>query len=103
MVFCHRRHAVVNLFVLFYLKKGQVKSPILHNTRDGSEFCVPKILVSETWALGRVGGGRGIPGSTPCMKHRLLKCKLVVEINLGGGIVLRVVFQVLPLPFMKPA
>ena len=35
--FCHRRHAVMNL--IFF--KGQVKSPILHNTRDGSEFYVP--------------------------------------------------------------
>ena len=28
------RHAVMILFFFFY--KGQVKSPILHNTRDGS-------------------------------------------------------------------
>ena len=35
--FCHRRHAVMILFFF----KGQVKSPILHNTRDGSEFYVP--------------------------------------------------------------
>ena len=36
--FCHRmRHAVIILFFF----KGQVKSPILHNTRDGSEFNVP--------------------------------------------------------------
>ena len=35
--FCHRRHAVMILFLF----KGQVKSPILHNTRDGSEFYVP--------------------------------------------------------------
>ena len=34
---CHRRHAVMILFFF----KGQVKSPILHNTRDGSEFYVP--------------------------------------------------------------
>ena len=34
--FCHiMQHAVM----IFY--KGQVKSPILHNTRDGSEFYVP--------------------------------------------------------------
>ena len=25
----------------FFFYKGQVKSPILHNTRDGSEFYVP--------------------------------------------------------------
>ena len=31
--FCHRRHAV-----MIYFFKGQVKSPIHHNTRDGSEF-----------------------------------------------------------------
>ena len=35
--FCHRRHAVMILFFF----KGQVKSPILHITRDGSEFYVP--------------------------------------------------------------
>ena len=36
--FCHiMRHTVMILF--FY--EGQVKSPILHNTRDGSEFYVP--------------------------------------------------------------
>ena len=34
--FCHRRHAVMNLFFF-----GQFKSPILHNTRHGSEFYVP--------------------------------------------------------------
>ena len=34
--FCHRmRHAVMTLFFF----KGQVKSPILHNTRDGSDIC----------------------------------------------------------------
>ena len=38
--FCHiMRHAVMILFFFFY--KGQVKSPILHNTRDGSKFYVP--------------------------------------------------------------
>ena len=47
MVFCHRRHAVVNLFFFFFFFKGQLKSPILHNTRDGSEFYVPKILAGE--------------------------------------------------------
>ena len=35
--FCHRRHAVMILFFF----KGQVKSPIFHNIRDGSEFYVP--------------------------------------------------------------
>ena len=25
----------------FFFFKGQVKSPVLHNTRDGSEFYVP--------------------------------------------------------------
>ena len=36
--FCHRmRHAMMILFFF----KGQVKSPILHNIRDGSEFYVP--------------------------------------------------------------
>ena len=35
--FCHRRHA---LMILFFFN-GQVKSPILHNARDGSEFYVP--------------------------------------------------------------
>ena len=35
--FCHiMRHAVMILFLILY--KGQVKSPILHSTRDGSEF-----------------------------------------------------------------
>ena len=38
--FCHiMRHAVMILLLFFY--EGQVKSPILHNTRDGSEFYVP--------------------------------------------------------------
>ena len=37
--FCYRRHAVMNLSFFFF--KGQVKSPILHNTRDWSEFYVP--------------------------------------------------------------
>ena len=27
----------------FFFFKGQVKSPVLHNTRDGSEFYVPYI------------------------------------------------------------
>ena len=37
---CHiMRHAVMILFFNFY--KRQVKSPILLNTRDGSEFYVP--------------------------------------------------------------
>ena len=35
--FCYRRHAVMILFFI----KGQVKSPILQNTWDGSEFYVP--------------------------------------------------------------
>ena len=38
--FCHIMwHAVMILFLFFY--KRQVKSPILHNTKDGSEFYVP--------------------------------------------------------------
>ena len=37
--FCHiMRHAVM---ILSFFYKGQVKSPILHNTRDGSEFYIP--------------------------------------------------------------
>ena len=37
--FCHiMRHAVM---ILFFYYKGQVKSPILLNTRDGSEFYFP--------------------------------------------------------------
>ena len=55
--------------------KGQVKSPILYNTRDGSEFMFLPYLThtlyvnfrGRTWALGRVGGGRGgIPGLHIC-------------------------------------
>ena len=38
MVFAIMGHAVM-IYFLFY--KGQVKSPILHNTRDGSEFYIP--------------------------------------------------------------
>ena len=41
--FCHRmRHAVMILFCSddSFFFKGQVKSPILHNTGDGSEFYV---------------------------------------------------------------
>ena len=30
------------VMILFFFK-GQVKSPVLHNTRDGSEFYVPYI------------------------------------------------------------
>ena len=30
----------VRVMILFFFK-GQVKSPVLHNTRDGSEFYVP--------------------------------------------------------------
>ena len=30
----------VGVTILFFFK-GQVKSPVLHNTRDGSEFYVP--------------------------------------------------------------
>ena len=55
--FCHRRHAVI-------------KSPILHNTRDGSEFYVPYIshYRGRTWALGKVGRGRKrIPGLHACL------------------------------------
>ena len=37
--FCRRGQAAMILFFL----KGQVKSPMLHNTRDGSEFYVPYI------------------------------------------------------------
>ena len=29
------------VMILFLFFKGQVKSPVLHNTRDGSEFYVP--------------------------------------------------------------
>ena len=36
--FCHRRRHAVRILLSFL---GQVKSPILHNTRDGSEFYVP--------------------------------------------------------------
>ena len=42
--FCHRmRHAVMIFFammIFFSFFKGQVKSPILHNTGNGSEFYV---------------------------------------------------------------
>ena len=31
------------VMILFFFK-GQVKSPVLHNTRDGSEFYVPYLL-----------------------------------------------------------
>ena len=71
--FCHRRHSV-NFFF-----KGQVKFPILHNTRDGSEFYVPYLshymyYRRRTWALGKVGGGRGgIPGLHTCLLWSLLK------------------------------
>ena len=29
------------MMILFFFFKGQVKSPVLHNTSDGSEFYVP--------------------------------------------------------------
>ena len=52
------------LAIFFF--KGQVKSSILHNTRDGSEFMFLRTICNfrgRTWGLGRVGGGRGgIPG-----------------------------------------
>ena len=43
------------LFFLFF--KATVKSPILHNTRGGSEYYVPYLshYMGEDWALGRVG------------------------------------------------
>ena len=56
--------------ILFFFK-GQVKSPVLHNTSDGSEFYVPYLshymsicnFRGRTSALVRVGGGKGgIPG-----------------------------------------
>ena len=59
------------VILLFF--KGQVKSPILHNTRDGSKFYVPYLshnmqFRGRTWALGRVGGGGGgIPGLLNCL------------------------------------
>ena len=37
----------------FFFYKGQVKSPILHNTRDGSEFYVP--YLSHYYVI--LGGG----------------------------------------------
>ena len=53
---------------------------ILHNTRGGSEFYVPYLLQAtcnfreRTWALGRVGEGRGgIPGFHTCLLRSLLK------------------------------
>ena len=48
--------------ILFFFK-GQVKSPILHNTRDGSEFIFLLTLRiacnfrGRTWGLDRVGEG----------------------------------------------
>ena len=47
--------------ILFFFK-GQVKSPILHNTRDGSEYmfltlCTICNFRGRTWGLGRVGEG----------------------------------------------
>ena len=41
--------------------------------------------MGENLALGRVEEGEVSQGSPPCMKQCLLKCNLVVEINLGGG------------------
>ena len=60
--FCHRRHAVM----IPYFFKGQVKSPIHHNTRDGSEFmfltlCTLCNFRGRTWGLGRVGRERRNP------------------------------------------
>ena len=61
--FCHRRHAVMIFFF-----KGQVKSSILHNTRDRSEFRTICNFSRRIWALDRVGGGRGgIPGLHTCL------------------------------------
>ena len=57
----------VGVMILFFFKR-QVKSPVLHNTRDGSEFYVPYLCTicnfrGRTSALVRVGGGKGgIPG-----------------------------------------
>ena len=50
--------------ILFFFK-GQVMFPVLHNTRDGSEFYVPYLRTisnfrGRTSALGR--GKGGIPG-----------------------------------------
>ena len=50
--------------ILFFFK-GQVKSPVLHNTRDGSFLTFRTIcnFRGRTSALVRVGGGKGgIPG-----------------------------------------
>ena len=74
--FCHRmRHAVMIFFF-----KGQVKSPILHNTRNGSSsmFLTFRTICNfrgRTSALGRVGGGKGrIPGRLhTCLLRSLLE------------------------------
>ena len=73
--FCHRRHAVMNPFFFFFKDRA-----ILHYIRDGSEFYVPYLLQAtcnfreRTWALGRVGEGRGgIPGLHTCLLRSLLK------------------------------
>ena len=46
----------VGVMILFFFK-GQVKSPVLHNTSDGTEFYVPTIcnFRGRTSALVRVG------------------------------------------------
>ena len=47
----------VGVMILSFFK-GQVKSPVLHNTSDGSEFYVPTIcnFRGRTSALVSVGG-----------------------------------------------
>ena len=43
--FCHiMRQAVMMIFLIFFYK-GQVKSPILHNTRDGSDSTFPLYVI----------------------------------------------------------
>ena len=71
--FCHRRLAVM----IFFFFKGQIKSPILHNTREGSEFYVFRTICNLGRGLGLwVGWEEGVEesqGSMPAYYEACLK------------------------------
>ena len=67
--FCHKRHAVMILFFLkdrsslqYFITQGMSQSSMFLT------FCTICNFRERTWALGRVGGGRGgIPGLHTCL------------------------------------
>ena len=67
--YCHRRHAVIILFIL--KDRSSLQNFITQGMGQISMFLTFHTICNlrvMTWALGRVGGGRGgIPGLHTCL------------------------------------